>query len=193
MAFAALISALAMLAGQPAIVLAQADPAPTGAQASTAPVTTTNITPQDQANADAVANGEDPFPTGAPTDDYGFMAWCYGALGGHVDLYDKVLPEVRRIEVEFPDSSTPIDKVMTGYASQHALGKRILAGYERALVGMEAAGRTGGQDRSVGVTAGRQVWQGAESADVRQLAQLWMSWGLPGRCQATAKRLTPKH
>ncbi len=192
MAFAALISALTLLAGQPAIVLAQAD-APPSTAPSTAPLTTTNITAQDQANADAAANGEDPFPAGAPTDDYGFMAWCYGALGGHVDLYDKVLPEVRRIEIEFPDSKTPIDKVMTGYASQHELGKKILLRYARALDLTEAAHRTGGQDRAAAVAAGQQVWQGADSADVRQLAQLWMSWGLPGRCQATAKRLTLKH
>ena len=36
--------------------------------------------------------------TGAPTDDYQFVAWCYGALSGYLDLHDEVMPEVTRIE-----------------------------------------------------------------------------------------------
>ncbi len=170
MAIAALISALTMLAGQPAIMLAQAAPPP-------------------PAVADAA--GEDPFPSGAPIDDYGFMSWCYGALAGHLDLYDRVLPEVKRIETEFPDNKDPIDKVMASYAAQHDLGKRILEGYGKALDIEEATGKTGGQDRAAGVTMGRTVWTGSEGADARQLAQVWMSWALPGRCQSTAARLNP--
>ncbi len=38
----------------------------------------------------------------APTDDYGYVGWCYGALGGYVDLYEKVMLEVTRIEKTFP-------------------------------------------------------------------------------------------
>lgn len=186
MALAALISALTMLAAQPAILLAQADAAP-----AQAPVRTTTATSQDQANADALANGEDPFPAGAPTDDYGFMSWCYGALAGHMDLYDRVLPEVKRIEAEFPDNGDPIDKVMASYAAQHEEGKQILDSYAKALDLVEAAKKTGSENRAAGVAAGRQVWLGFDSkdADDRQLAQLWMSWGLPGRCEATADRL----
>ena len=173
MALAALISALTMLAGQPAILLAQADSTP-------APISS---------GAPVVTSSEDPFPAGAPTDDYGFMGWCYGALSGHMELYDRVLPEVKRIETEFPDNGDPIDKVMATYASQHQEGQDILDSYEKAMESAEVAKKTGGAKRATGIAAGRQAWAGSENADARQLAQLWMSWGLPGRCEATAARL----
>ena len=183
MGFAALLSSIALMASGPShMVLAQADaPAPP----SQAPVATTSSGP------DAPAAAE-PYPAGAPTSDFGFMAWCYGALSGHLALYDKVLPEVRRIEAEFPDSSTPIDKVMTGYAVQHHRGERLLAVYSRALDAGVAAGRTEGEDRAADIAKGQDVWKGSDSADPKQLAQLWMSWGLPGRCQATAAKLGSK-
>jgi len=188
MGFAALLSSLAILAGSPsAMVLAQADAPPP----SQGPVSTTNASPDVQANADAVANGEDPFPTGAPTDDYGFMGWCYGALSMHLTLYDKVLPEVRRIEGEFPDSGTPLDKVMDGYRVQHERGEKILANYGRALDIEEATGKTGGVERTAAVDKGREAWKGSDTAEPRQLAQLWMSWALPDRCQSTAARIAP--
>ena len=183
MGFAALLASLALLASGPShLVLAQA---------GAAPVTTTNVTPDAQANADAVANGEEPFPTGAPTDDYGFMAWCYGALSGHLSLYDRVLPEVQRIEGEFPDSGTPIAKVMDGYRVQHERGEKILTRYGKALDVEEATGKTGGIERTAAVAKGRDAWRGADTAQTRQLAQLWMSWALPDRCQSIAARLAP--
>jgi len=183
MGFAALLSSLALLGSSPSTMLL--------AQADAPPVSTRNADRDRQASADAAARGEDPFPTGAPTDDYGFMAWCYGALAGHVALYDKVLPEVRRIEGEFPDAGTPLDKVMDGYKAQHERGRQILTTYDKALSIAEASGQTGGVDRTTAVTKGREAWRGSETAEPRQLAQLWMSWALPDRCEATARRLVP--
>jgi hypothetical protein len=184
MGFAALLSSLALLASGPShLLLAQADAAPP----SQAPVSTTNG--GSSADADAVLDGDDPFPTGAPTDDYGFMGWCYGALAGHMALYDKVLPQVRRIEGEFPEAGAPLDQVMDGYRVQHLRGEKVLANYERALDVEEATGKTGGADRAAVVAKGREAWKGADKADPRQLAQLWMSWALPDRCEATAARL----
>ena len=183
MGFAVLLSSLALMASSPhAVLLAQAD-AP--------PVSSRNANPDRQASADAAANGEEPFPSGAPTDDYGFMAWCYGALAGHIALYDRVLPEVRRIEGEFPDAGTSLDKVMDGYKIQHERGQKILAIYDKALNIEEASGRTHGVDRTTAVTKGREAWRGSDTAEARQLAQLWMSWALPDRCQSTAGRLVP--
>ena len=188
MALAALLSSFALLAAAPSgLQLAQANPPP----ASEAPVATTNVTPDVQANADAVARGETPFPAGAPTDDYGFMAWCYGALSGHVALYDKALPEVKRIEAEFPEPGRSIDQVMDDYTAQHQLGHKLLETYSRVLDIEEATGRTHGHKRAEVVARGRNVWKGAESSDPRTLAQTWMSWALPGRCHATAARLDP--
>ncbi len=188
MGFAALFSSLALMASGPTnLVLAQAD-----APAPEAPVATTATSADTQANADAVAKGEEPFPTGAPTDDYGFVAWCYGALSGHLALYDKVLPEVKRIEAEFPDSKTPIDRVMDGYAVQHRRGERLLTVYSKALDGQEAAGKAEGSGRDAAIAKGKDVWTGSDKADPKQLAQTWMSWGLPDRCQSTAARLSPR-
>ena len=189
MGFAALFSSLALLAAGPSnLVLAQADAPP----APEAPVATTDASASTQANADAVAKGEDPFPTGAPTDDYGFVAWCYGALSGHLALYDKVLPEVRRIEAEFPDSKTPIDRVMDGYTVQHQRGQRLLVVWSSALDRQDAAGNAASADRAADIAKGQDVWTGSDTAEPKQLAQLWMSWALPGRCRSTAAKLAPK-
>ena len=188
MGFAALLSSLALLASGPShLTLAQADAAPAGQ----APVSISHANADTQANADAVFNGEDAFPSGAPTDDYGFVGWCYGALAGHLALYDKVLPEVQRIEGEFPDAGTPLDRVMDGYRVQHQRGEKILVDYGRALDVVEATGKTGGVDRAAAVAKGREAWKGADSASPRQLAQTWMSWALPDRCQSTTARIVP--
>ena len=187
MALAALLSTLALLASSPsAVLLAQAD---TSADRS-APIV--NNDPTLEANAEALAKGEDPFPAGAPTDDYGFMGWCYGALAGHLDLYERVAPEVRRIEAQFPDSDRPLDTVMDDYKAQHERGTQILADYDRALSLQEASRRKPAVDRATAVARGRDVWKGADTAEPRQLAQLWMSWALPDRCEATADRLVRK-
>ena len=42
---------------------------------------------------------EDVLPAGAPKDDYLFVGWCYGTLRAYLDLHDRVMPEVTRIEV----------------------------------------------------------------------------------------------
>ena len=175
MALAAFLSAFALMASAPSpMLVAQADTAPAARGA-----------------ASAAADAEDPFPSGAPTGDYAFMGWCYGALAGHMDLYDKVLPNVRSIEAAFPDSDRSIDKVMEDYTAQHVEGRRLLRSWDRALGVLEATRRTGGLTRAAAVRKGREFWKGSETADSRQLAQLWMSWGLPGRCISTANRLAP--
>ena len=171
MTLAAFASALALLAAGPAAtLLAQAD------------------TPQATAPA-APAAAPETLPAGAPEDDYGFMAWCYGALSGHIDLYETVLPEVKRIETTFPAPGETMDRVMAGYALQHDRGKLILVRYGHALDAEEAKGQTGGVSRDDAIAKGREIWTGSDKADSRTLAQLWMSWGLPGRCDTTAKRL----
>ena len=176
MSFAALLSAAALMAAGPSTVqLAQAD----------APVATHDVDPALQANANAQP-GEEQFPKGAPTDDYGFLGWCYGALAGHVGLYDQVLPEVRRIEGQFPEPDVTIDKIMDDYRAQHELGEKLLTSYGKALDEHQPKRRG---VRAQAVAAGSQVWKGAPGADPKQLAQLWMSWALPSRCTATAKKL----
>jgi hypothetical protein len=141
------------------------------------------------APAAAAAPADDPLPAGAPEDDYGLMAWCYGALAGHVELYDNVLPEVRRIETAFPEPGESVDKILAGYATQHTHGQALLVRWEKALAAEEKRGKTLGVTRADAVAKGKEVWAGSGTTDSRQLAQLWMSWGLPGRCEAVAKKL----
>ena len=191
MALAALLSSIALLAAAPAGHAALLQPAPVRLAQAEAPLSTTSQDPNIAASAEALANGDDPFPAGAPTDDYGFMGWCYGALAGHLDLYAKALPEVRRIEGQFPEPGVSLDKVMDEYKQQHAAGRKILDGYARALSVEEAVGHANGEARAAAVAKGREVWKGSAEAEPRQLAQLWMSWALPARCESTARRLAP--
>jgi hypothetical protein len=189
MALAALVSSIALFAAQPALLLAQADQAAPPADAAGAPVATGD-NPATQAQADAVAKGEDPFPAGAPTDDYGLVGWCYGALAGHMDLYKRVMPEVERIERAFPDPAVPTEEAMKAYADQHALGAKDLDMFKSALDAADkAAPGAHGAARDASIRLGQDAWKGADSANARTLAQLWMSWELPARCEATAQRL----
>ncbi|HEX8233768.1 MAG TPA: hypothetical protein VF559_10560 [Caulobacteraceae bacterium] len=177
MSIAALLT-LALLAGEPdAIKLAQAQgPLQTGQSAD------------DERRAQALAEG-DPLPTGAPTDDYGLLAWCHGALNGHMQLKPVVWPEVERIERQFPNPATPVDTALAVYEQQSSEGAAAIGKIEAALSSLEAKGRTGGIDRAAADAQGAQIWNGAASADRRQVAQLWMSWALPGRCTSTADRI----
>jgi hypothetical protein len=172
MVLAALVSSLALMAAGPA-------DAPMATRAGNATL---------DANAEALAKGEAPFPAGAPTDDYGFLGWCYGALSGHVDLYGQVLGQVRRIEGEFPVKGETLDSTMAEYQSQHALGEKLLASYSAAL----DSHKPGKVSRDRAVAMGHEVWKGSASADPKELAQTWMSWALPARCQTTARKLGAK-
>jgi hypothetical protein len=185
MALAALVSSLALLAAQPAFLLAQAEtqPAPAG------PVST-GEDPSTAAQADAMAKGEAPFPAGAPTDDYGLVGWCYGALTGHMGLYKTVMPEVERIERAFPDPAVPIEEALKGYTEQHALGAKDLDMFKSALDAADKGDpKAHAAARKASIELGLGSWKGADTANRRTLAQLWMSWELPARCEPTAQRL----
>ena len=75
-------------------LLLQAQPAPGDAVGSL--LTGQPAAPAADAPADTPP--EDRIPAGAPHDDYPFVAWCYGSLRAYLDLHDKVMPEVTRIE-----------------------------------------------------------------------------------------------
>jgi hypothetical protein len=222
MAFAALISSLALMAAQPPVLLAQADPQAAPAAASdqaaqdaaptdpaqpaaeaTPPATdaappadnagaplSTGENPADAAQAEAVAKGEAPFPAGAPTDDYGLVGWCYGALSGHMGLYKRAMPEVERIERAFPDPEVPVDEALKDYAVQHEQGAKDLDMFKSALDAADKADPSAhAAARQASIELGLGTWQGADKADKRTLAQLWMSWALPARCETTAQKL----
>ena len=76
--------------------------------------------------------GSDEVPPGAPTDDYGFVAWCYGALDESLSVYDTVLPDLKDIDAKF---GSPV-KEATPYAEdivdEHKALKRFAAAMEAA-------------------------------------------------------------
>jgi hypothetical protein len=146
------------------------------------------------APAAAPAEVEYPIPPGAPEDDYGLVAWCYGALDGHMKLYDKVLPEVQRIENEIAKipGAPPAD--MQGYKDQHAAGKDTLKLFRGAMEAAEkASAKPIAAQGADALKRGNTVWFTIrDTKDKKYLAREWMSWGLPGRCLPTAQRLQAK-
>ena len=143
------------------------------------------------APAAAPTEVEYPIPPGAPEDDYGLVAWCYGALDGHMKLYDKVLPEITRIETEIAKipGAPPAD--MQAYKDQRAAGKDTLKLFRGS---MEAAERA--SPRPIAPYGAEQLKRGGgvwfairDTKDQKYLAREWMSWGLPGRCLPTAQKL----
>ena len=129
------------------------------------------------------------LPAGAPTDDYALVAWCYGALSRHMELHDQVWPEVQRIEAQFPQPGVSLKEALAAYDDQHKAGLAQLDLYAKALDLGEVAGKTGGLERTVAIQVGRDVWQGSDGADPKELARAWMDWALPGQCPDTANKM----
>ena len=128
----------------------------------------------------------------APTDDYGYVGWCFGALGGYVDLYDKVMPEVTRIEKTFPGPDG-FAASMKEYPAMREQAKKDLLIYRSAIVAAEKASpRPISEYGAAAIKKGRSVWGGADQVEKARLAQVWMSWSPPGDCETRAKTLETK-
>ena len=133
---------------------------------------------------------EDRFPPGAPHDDYQFVAWCYGSLRGYLDLHDQVMPEVTRIETTFRPPGRKLSDDLKVYAEMQKEGNKQIKQFQAALTAAEKASlkpiNTLG---AAAVRQGRGVWDGGPTITKARLAQEWMSWALPARCETTAKAL----
>ena len=146
------------------------------------------------APAAAPAEVEYPVPPGAPEDDYGLVAWCFGALDGHMKLYDKVIPEVTRIENEIAKipGAPPAD--LQSYKDQRAVGRDTLKQFRGAMEAAEkASAKPIAPYGAEQLKRGNGVWFSIrDSKDQKYLAREWMSWGLPARCLPTAEKLTAR-
>ena len=130
---------------------------------------------------------EPPRPTGAPSEDYPFVAWCYGVLSGYLELHDEVMPEVTRIESEFRRPGAKLSDDLKVYADQQRAGQADLKRFRAALTAAEKASLK--PINVVGAQAlqrGRSVWTHGPDVSKAQIAQEWMSWTLPKRCTTTA-------
>ena len=117
---------------------------------------------------------ESPVPQGAPADDFGLVAWCQGALTGHMQLADEIKDVL------------PLD------ADTQAAGEMYLGQYKVALEAAAQNQTDDGRRRAAEArAAGLHVWDAARSAQNRD-TQKWSypGWQLPGRCEHAAARLT---
>ncbi len=126
-------------------------------------------------------------PPGAPTDDYGLVSWCYGALSGHMALYKIVKPELDKLPDDKPKETAVLD------AEQMKAGQEYLALYKRAIdaaekASPEAISQRGAQAQKMGDS----IWNPALQADPRTRMWSYLGWELPGSCETSAERLYEK-
>ena len=133
---------------------------------------------------------EDRLPTGAPKDDYQFVAWCYGTLRGYLDLHDEMMPEVTRIEGQFRKPGTKLADDLKVYADMQKDGQTQLKAFQRALTAAEKASvRPINAQGAAAVRQGRMSWTMGPDVTKARKAQEWMSWALPARCERVAAQL----
>jgi hypothetical protein len=143
--------------------------------------------PQAAAPPPAAPPAEEPLPPGAPSDDYGLVSWCSGALAGHMALFQIVKPELDKLPDNRPKETAVLD------AQEAQAGREYLALYKRAL---DAAEKASPQDiserRAVTQRMGDSIWIPAREADPRTRMWSYLGWELPGRCETAAERLYEK-
>jgi hypothetical protein len=145
--------------------------------------------------ADAPAEAADaaapaPIPTGAPSDDYQFVAWCYGVLAGYLDLHDQVMPEVTRIESSFRRPGSNLADDLKVYDIQQRAGRADLKRFQAAMTAAEKASvKPINAQGAQALSRGRSVWNAGPEVTKARIAQEWMSWTLPARCPVTAASL----
>ena len=133
---------------------------------------------------------EDRMPQGAPRQDYPFVAWCYGALRGYLDMKPEMMPEVTRIESQFRKPGTTLADDMKVYADVEREGRGQLKTFQAALTAAEKASmRPMNAIGAQAVKQGRQIWNTAPGITKARKAQEWMSWALPARCDKVAADL----
>jgi hypothetical protein len=142
------------------------------------------------AAAEAPADGGPAYPIGAPRDDYGLVSWCYGALRGYLDLHDQVMPEVRRIETTYRRPGSNLADDLKVYDVMQREGRKDLTLFESAIETAERASiKPIAPIGAAAVTRGRATWAAAPTMPPARVAQEWMSWTLPARCEITAQSL----
>jgi hypothetical protein len=143
------------------------------------------------ADAPASAAADQPaYPRGAPRDDYGLVSWCYGALRGYLDLHDQVMPEVTRIESEFRRPGSKLSDDLAVYDAMQKEGRKSLKTFARSMEAAEKASLK--PINAIGAAAlqkGRATWAAAPNMPKARVAQEWMSWTLPARCESAAAGL----
>ncbi len=131
----------------------------------------------------------EPLPPGAPTDTYELAAWCYGALDEYLQVYDKVIPDLKAIDHEFGTDVKEAQPYHTDMAAAR-VELKLIGG---SVTDAEKASPTPIADRGVAaMNDGRHIWSVAEGKPRRDLARAWMMWALPDRCDSNARDLAQR-
>jgi hypothetical protein len=177
MKLSAALSAALLLIGQ-APAFAQTPASDTAPVPAPAPASTSMAAPADP--------GE-PLPPGAPTQPYELSAWCYGALSEYLDIYERVIPDLRAIDKEFGSS---VKNEKEPYASDMAAARVELTVLAGAVEAAEKASPSPIEEQGrAAVKTGRAIWAPAEDKTERELARAWLTWGLPDKCDSNARQL----
>jgi hypothetical protein len=140
--------------------------------------------------APAPTAAEDRIPAGAPREDYPFVAWCYGAMRGYLEMHDEMMPEVTRIERQFRQPGTSLADDLRVYETMKKDGQTKLIVFQSALTAAEKASvRPLNTVGAQAVRQGRNVWNTGHEVSRARKAQEWMSWALPARCERVATSL----
>jgi len=176
MPLAALL-ALTVLAAQPAAEAPPPPPAPAAGPMASAGSDT---------GADAADDDGNDVPASAPKDDYRFVAWCYGALDEYLNIYQVVKPDLKAIDKLF---GTPVVEAEP-YTADIAEDRKALKRYGAAIEAAERASLRPISDQGAqAIRDGRDMWAAAKQQPTRRLADAWLFWGIPPRCDRVADRL----
>ena len=169
-----------------ALTLLATDPSTPDAVVATAPPA---VAPAPTPKADAApapAASDDGIPPGAPTDDYGLVAWCYGALGEYLSIYDEIKPDLKAIDKMFGSPVVEAEPYHDDVAQMRLAEKRFAASMEAAE---KASPQPIAQHGADSVEKGRSIWSVARMKSRRNLVDAWLFWGVPNRCETTSKAL----
>lgn len=124
-------------------------------------------------------------PRGAPTDDYGFVAWCYGALDESLGVYETIKPDLKAIDALF---GSPVQEDVP-YAQDVVAERVALKRFQAAMTAAEKASPSIAPAGVAAVAKGRMIWARAKQMSSRLQADTWLYWGVPNRCESTARTL----
>ena len=131
----------------------------------------------------------EPLPPGAPTESYELAAWCYGALDEYLQIYDKVIPDLKAIDHEFGTDVKEAQPYHTDMAAAR-VELKLIGG---SVTDAEKASPTPIAEHGVAaMNDGRHIWSVAETKTRRELARAWMMWALPDRCDSNARELAQR-
>ncbi|HZC17624.1 MAG TPA: hypothetical protein VE309_12765, partial [Caulobacteraceae bacterium] len=108
------------------------------------------------------------IPPGAPTDDYGFVNWCYGATDEYLTIYTKVLPDLVDIDKTFGSPVKEKVPYAADVAAQHLALKRFAAAIDAAE--KATPDPINGTEGQAAIAKGRSIWSVAETLPTRKLA-----------------------